>query len=350
MKPKIVILLSLLTVIGGLISFFVCKSIYESKVSRLSKSAKETFVEALNEELQNRKIRGRLSFFFDASNLTSEMPDSVSITDASGKYTYLLDPEKSRLNVTTDSNVRCLHSYIFSKHKHPLEVDSLNCSWNKLLQQSGLSMSSALSISVLDNQGHIDLQTTSESDWCNASHLLFVVYIGYACEIEIKGYLHYSVWNILHFEMLICILIYIVLVCGFYVLCLVVRKKAMNKQHKRIVETPVVRVVKEACDTPVRSYQLHENIIFCAEQKLIIANGVEKKLIAQVSQLLELFLNSRDYGYKLSDDSIKENLWPDGSANQGRVHKAIARLRAVLRECDSSIDIVRGVGMYQLIL
>lgn len=348
MKPKIVILLSLLTVIGGLISFFVCKSIYESKVSRLSKSAKETFVEALYEELQNRKIEEKLSIFFDINTMTTEMPDSVSIIDAFGRHTYLLDPEKSHLNVTTDSNARCLHSYIFSKN--PLEVDSLHCSWKKLLQQSGLSLNSALSISVLDNQGHIDLQTTPESDWCNASHLLFVVYIGYACEIEIKGYLHYSVWNILHFEILICILIYIVLVSEFYVLCLVARKNAMNKQHKRIVETPVVRVVQEACDTPVRSYQLHENIIFCAEQKLIIANGVEKKLPAQVSQLLELFLNSRDNGYKLSDDNIKENLWPDGSANQGRVHKSIARLRAVLRECDFSIDIKRGISTYQLIL
>lgn len=61
-----------------------------------------------------------------------EYPDTVYITDESGKRGYCLDKEKSSKNVTSDPRLSFLHTAYLSKH--PLVVDSLyengNCIWS----------------------------------------------------------------------------------------------------------------------------------------------------------------------------------------------------------------------------
>jgi len=135
-----------------------------------------------------------------------------------------------------------------------------------------------------------------------------------------------------------------------YKICIVALKKVSTMRQKEIVEIPIVKLVKEINGTPIRSYVLHDNIIFYAEQKKIEKNGYTKKIPAQSSHLLELFLQRKEEGYVLSDDDIKNRLWSDGSGDIYRIHKAITRLRSIIYDFDTSIEIKRGVETYQLLL
>ena len=64
---------------------------------------------------------------------------------------------------------------------------------------------------------------------------------------------------------------------------------------------------------------------------------------------LELFLEEKDHKYMLEYSVIMDKLWPDGSGNTLRMHKAVDRLRALFKENDLSINIQRKNSAYQLI-
>ena len=98
-------------------------------------------------------------------------------------------------NITDMTDMRLLHSIVFIED--PLITDSLNSIWRKYLSSSHLPTKSALKISRTNYKGEIDSQTTLDSKWCIPSNMVFTFYMGYACEIEMMGYLHYSIWNIM---------------------------------------------------------------------------------------------------------------------------------------------------------
>lgn len=347
MRANNIILLFVVAFIGGGLFFITCKYACESKVYGLKKKAKDTFVKAIDQEVKNRYLEGPLSFYSDSKFFdTADIPDSVYWEDASGKHLYRLDPEKHRMNVTVNTNIRSVHSFTFGKT--PLLSDSLNAIWRKYLIQSHISAKSALCISVTDSHGCAKSQNTIQSEWIDPSNLMFTVYLGYACEIEIKGYLHYSMLSMIYKDIFFFLLLYVIGIYGVYKISMIVVKKIIVTQESKLV--PIIKVVKEVNDTPIRSYKLRDNIYFFAELKQIEIDGVEKKLQKQASQLLELFLQSKENGYILKDSDIKESLWPDGSGGPDRIHKAIARLRNIIREFDESMDIKRGIGTYQLLL
>ena len=67
------------------------------------------------------------------------------------------------------------------------------------------------------------------------------------------------------------------------------------------------------------------------------------------SGVVELFLEEKDHKYMLEYSVIMDKLWPDGSGNTLRMHKAVDRLRALFKESDLSINIQRKNSAYQLI-
>ena len=81
-----------------------------------------------------------------------------------------------------------------------------------------------------------------------------------------------------------------------------------------------------------------------------MVNGIEKKNQAQACLLLELFLNASNNDYILKDNIIIDTLWSDGSGNDKRMHKAVGRLRSFINGIDPSLNILRKVGAYQLII
>ncbi|MDE6986732.1 MAG: hypothetical protein K2P55_07320 [Bacteroides acidifaciens] len=186
MKTYNIILLSIAVCIGGVIFFFTCKYTYESKLLELKKKAEVAFGEAINQELINRNLQGDISLNFNLATVTDDVSSIVYWEDESGRHEYLLDVEKSTLNITDDTNVRLLHSIAFKKK--PLQPDSLNVRWRTQLELSTIVLKSALCISLTSTDGGVKLQNTYQSEWCNSSNIVFTRYIGYACEIEVKGY------------------------------------------------------------------------------------------------------------------------------------------------------------------
>ncbi|WP_077153988.1 hypothetical protein [Bacteroides bouchesdurhonensis] len=347
MKHTKIILLSVIICIGGIFFFSIGRITYESKKSQTKEKAREAFFKALEQELKGRNSDSNNLFFFDIKpTLNANIPDSVCIQDSVGKHWYRLDPKKHFMNITDDVNLRFMHSITFDKN--PIILDSLNNIWKKYLLKSDISLKSALCLSVTGRDGEINSKMTSHSEWCNSYNLMFTTYIGYACEIEIIGYLDYSLWHIWHMiykEILLDLLLYLVMVYGLYKISIIIIMKIKVMRQKEII------IVQGVTNTPARSYMLHDKIIFYAELQIIEKeDGTQEKLQHQTSFLLELFLKAKDDGYVLEDKIIKDNLWPDGSGNHVRLHKAVGRLRSCIHKIDSSLDINRCGSAYQLLI
>ena len=333
------IVLSIVICIGGIVFFLACNYTYKSKELKINQIAKEAFVEAFGQELKSRDLGDYFSFNYNAKTLLSaDIPDSVYFEDSSGRHWYQLDPTKHHMNITYDTNVRSLHSSTFGEN--PINSDSLNTIWNGVLQDYNIYKKSALCVSLTGYDGKKQSINTSNSGWCTKSNLTFTIYIGYACEIEIIEYLDYSLWNMMYIEILIYLLLYVVFIFIIYKISISIIVKLKSMQQ--------IEVVQGISSTPVRSYILHDNVLFHAEQRMIEKSGVRKKIPLQACLLLELFLNSKDY--IVTDTEIMNTLWPDGSGHLKRVHKAVARLRTYLM-ADSNIRIEReNLDTYQLII
>lgn len=340
--------LTTITCIGGFLFLIICTYLYRSKLSEIEQQAKMAFIEAVNQEMKNRNIEGAIISSIDASESVdnAELPDSVFIVTDSGKIWYRADSKKDRMNITNITKIRLLHSCVFQKH--PLFPDSLNTIWRDYLLKSHLSTKSALCLSLTDKEGNSSSKYTSQSEYCTPSNFIFTTYLGYASEIEIMAYLKYSIWNEIYIEIVFLLLLHIGGVYGIYRMFLVIQQKVIEKQESRIPEKAVEIVMEEVSNTTIHTYVLHENIYFNAEQNKMEKEGMTKKLPAQSNRLLELFLQNKDNNYILSDNVIIENLWPDGSGDIYKMHKAITRLRSIINKFDNSIRIVRGTEMYRL--
>lgn len=348
MKVRNIKLLSAIVCIGGIIFFFACKFTYESKVPDFKQKARAAFDNAIKEELEGRKIKASLSFYTDVQTLSRDIPDSVSLGDSEGVKRYHLDYKKHCMNITDNWDLRSLHSFAFKKN--PLIPDSLNAKWKKYLLKSHINAASALCISVMDENGKVKHQNELESGWCDASNLVLTVYIGYACEIEVKGYLDYSMWSIMKMYILLYLLLCMIFIYGIYKTSIVVQEKIIAMQQEKIIEVPIITVVEKMESTSIHSYMLHENIIFYPERKRISVGNINVKIPKQLCHLLELFLQHKNENYILKDDIIMQELWPNGSGSAEGMHKAVGRLRSLLKQADPTIDIQKHTDFYQLIL
>lgn len=347
MKRINIISLSVIICLGGIVFFLVCIYTYKSKKTELEQKTNEAFINALNYELGDKNLEQIFKVSINGKALLSgDIPDSVCMGSESGVHWYRLDPQKHRMNITSDTNVRLLHSYAFEENS--INADSLNNMWKKHLGDYNKFTKLALSISVVDETGKVKYTQVSQSEWCLASNLMFTIYIGYACEVEIKGYLNYSLWRMMYIEILFYLLLYPICVFIIYKVSMFVIEKVKLMWQKKIIEVSTVRVVKEVTNTPIRSYILRNNVIFYAEQRIIEVDGKGKKMPLQACSLLELFLNAKDY--IVTDDEIMSQLWPDGSGHLKRVHKAIARLRAYLVSEYPILIERENVDAYQLIV
>ena len=364
MKLKNIILLSIIICIGGIALFFVCKATYNSKVDELKKKAEEAFYKALEQELTKRLPESDISFNLKSGTMIADAPDSVYLEDETGRHLYMLDPKKNQMNITTDRSVRALHSIALGEK--PLLSDSINLIWSKQLQESGISFESALCISLIGTDGNVKSRSRcQQSKWCHSSNLVFTCYIGYACEIEVMGYLNYSVWSLMYKFILFYLLLDVILVYSFYKSFFIFRRKIhllRDKYAVEIVKEVPVEVVKEVPievlvikeiqkieATSIHPYKLSEHTLFYADRNIVEVDGVERNIQPQSSRLLELFLKEGGNEYTLEASVIIKKLWPDKSGNDQRMQKAVGRLRSFIHEIDPSLNIINKLNAYQLI-
>lgn len=307
MRANNIILLFVIVCIGGVIFFFACKYNYDFKVAELKEKARDAFVKAVDQELEDRNLKDEISFNLKADAIRVNVSDTIYWENETGRHFYILDNEKKRMNITNDGNLRALHTFAFCKK--PLSPDSLNIIWDEQLKKSDIYLKSALCISLIDNNDNAKLQNTCQDKYASSANVVFTLYIGYTFEIKAIGYLYYSVWDMIYKEALLYLLLYIILGYGFYKSFIILARKIHSLQTNEIVEIvkevpveiikevpvekQVIKKVHNVENTPLRSYLLRENIIFYADQNFIEVDGIKQNIQAQSSLLLELFIQQK---------------------------------------------------------
>lgn len=319
---------------------------YEHRQSAIEQIAKEAFVNAVDEEAYKRIPNTDVAIGFNGGKLLneSEAPSFIMWHDKSGQRKYKIDSEKYWKNVTMNSNVQLLHSCAFEES--PVNLDSLNLSWQHLLKKKDLICRTGICIFSTDLEEKTTSLITSDSGWLQNQQPFWDPTIGYRCEMHCFLYLQYSLWQVLGFSGIAYTLLYLFSIFAIYKVAAIIRRR-MNPE-KIIIEKEVeVEVlVKDVKSTATRLYTLGTNVNFDAEKRIISEGEKLVSLTNQSAELLELFLQGDDY--TLSVNAISEKLWEAKGKYENRVYQSINRLRVCLKEFPSlSIDKV-SVGNYQL--
>lgn len=323
---------------------------YEHRQSAIEQIAKEAFVNAVDEEAYKRIPNMDVTIGFNGGKLLSEgeAPSFIMWHDKSGQRKYKIDSEKYWKNVTMDSDVQLLHSCAFEES--PVNLDSLNLSWQHLLKKKDLICRTGICIFSTDLDEKTSSLLTSDSGWLQNQQPFWDPTIGYRCEMHCFLYLQYSLWQVLGFAGIAYTLLYLFSIFAIYKVAAIIRRR-MNPgkiiiEKEVEVEVEVEVLVKDVKSTATRLYNLGTNVNFDAEKRIISEGEKQVTLTNQSAELLELFLQGDDY--TLSVNAISEKLWKAKGNYENRVYQTINRLRVCLKEFPSlSIDTV-SVGNYQL--
>lgn len=308
--------------------------LYQDKMGYWKRYACGSFQVALKQELEKRGVD---KVYFAASGSFSLPADTgeykvITLESKYGKREYVVPHFKFDHNIENNFQQRGLHSVILSKQ--PLDADTLDAAWNRLLVDAGFSGKTGTRITVTDlleretctNSGYPYVKTDS----------LLSYYIGCRCEVEVTGYIHCSLWDayswkgkmLLSAIVLSCLLLFI-----------------LNKYVSRfLVRRMPVEVVK-GIDT--RIYRLDEDLFFNPYTKELGNAETTTILTAQMVILLQGFLDAKDY--RLTIEEIIQLLWPaDTTVLAGRVHSVIKRLRESIAKVSDDWIIENGNLGYQL--
>lgn len=317
---------------------------YEHRQSAIEQIAKEAFVNAVDEEAYKRIPNMDVTIGFNGGKLLSEgeAPSFIMWHDKSDQRKYKIDPEKYWKNVTMNSDVQLLHSCAFEES--PVNLDSLNLSWQHLLKKKDLICRTGICIFSTDLEEKTSSLLTSDSGWLQNQQPFWDPTIGYRCEMHCFLYLQYSLWQVLGFAGIAYTLLYLFSIFAIYKVAAIIRRR-MNPK-KIIIEKEVEILVKDVKSTATRLYNLGTNVNFDAEKRIISEGEKQVSLTNQTAELLELFLQGDDY--TLSVNAISEKLWKGKGKYENRVYQTINSLRVCLKEFPSlSLDKV-SVGNYQL--
>lgn len=334
--------LLLYIVIGVIAACITGYFLYENKKEYWEVQARDTFYEALTEEMQKRD--GAEVFFFRSGNIrlpvvdviySKREPIIVSMETEYGKKNFVIPHEKHTHNIVRFSDQRALHSYILDKY--PLMADSLSLIWNRLLTEVKFPGKTIVRVSVADWWEHETYTYSNDSSYLSKSDSLVSCYLGYRCEVGVTGYAYSPWWKVLTLKDKI-------LLSALVVACLLlffIQEFAIRLYHRFFIkEIPVIAIDK----IQSHIYQLEENCFFDADSMILKNACAEVKLTPLPAKLLQGFLDAKDY--KLSINEIMMSLWPDGTGTSERVHTTIKRLRKYLSEFDWIIE--NGNFAYQL--
>ena len=315
--------------------------VYQNRMEYWETQARSAFRVALGKELQKRNevdvyfsSSGNIRLPDDSIDIKKE-PIKVEMESEYGKKDFFVPYEKYFHNVEQSSNLRGMHSYIL--HMFPLQADSLNRIWYRLLEEMNYSGKTVVRISVADWDERETYTFSDDSLYMLKPDSLMSCYLGYGCEIGVTGYLYYSWLNIFTAKdkILLCALV----LCCFLLFFLqeyiakvyrrfFVKEVTVEKTVPIFVEKEIPMIAVDRSEAHV--YRLEDDLFFDADSGVLYRVDNRVKLTATLARLLQAFLDAEDY--RLSVNGIMELLWPDGSVTPGNVHTVITRLRKALSE------------------
>lgn len=327
--------------IGIIAAIIIGWFLYQNRMEFWKTQARSAFRVALGEELQKRNevdvyfsSSGNIRLPDDSIDIKKE-PIKVCVESEYGIREFFIPYEKHSHNIERSLDVRASYSYVL--YKSPLQADSLNRIWDRLLEEMNYFGKTVVRISVTDWDERETYTYSDDSLYMLKPDSLISYFLGYRCEIGVTGYLYYSWLNIFTVkdEILLCALVLNCFLLSFLKECILkVYRRFFVKEVT--VEIPVpIFIEKEIPIIAVNRseayvYRLEDDLFFDADSGVLYRVDNRVKLTATLARLLQVFLDAEDY--RLSANEIMELLWPDGSVTQGNVHTVITRLRKALSE------------------
>ena len=315
---------------------------YEAQKVAWNQVAAETFREALLKEVEWRSKIPYYQSFVGASGvrpLKSQIPDSVIIvTSKYGRRVYWLEKERFKRQLLEGGSLNFGISYLMGEY--PISVDTLHHRWDSLLN---LPLKVATSIRFVMT----DLGERNDTAYAHREHFVFpkdsalVWYLGYRCEAEFVGCVHYpSLWGacsplnwallLLPFLLLAFILIY------YPKISAAIRRRFIKKEIVHVADAPLERA---------KVYQLPDGMLFDVMAHSIRKGNEAFHLSPQSVNLLKLLLRSPER--KVTIEGINQELW-NGKASKGKIEVAISRFRSDIKKASPNLTLDYSNGTFQL--
>ena len=248
-------------------------------------------------------------------------------TDGSDKQLEERDfPKKVHLDMESGSKEYEI-SYFQNIHN-----DTLGRAWNDSLREAGFQGDGLLRINTMN----VETGQRCTTYWTDSAALakadsLSCLFIGYACETEIVGYLSCPWWRLYalsDWEILL-----LAGMCTFFFLMWLVRRRAISRLH------PAMDVADGCCC-------LSDGTMFYREKNILQKNENQVELSATIARLLIVLIEAN--GGEVSNRVLIEKVWPSHSGSKEQLRKAIERLRKLLHSIASEVVIENGWGTYRL--
>lgn len=331
------------TMVTGIYVYIFYNS-YKEQIPEWNALAKETFVEALNLEVQKR---GGIVVPFvavdypEVKTLETPFKSPVTLTSRYGTHSYEIPRVKFDNSLIKDTEKRMLLSYVLEKH--PMDADALNLFWDSLLVEKSVAANTGIRLSTTDLLKKTSTVYSSDSIKVLQGDSLLSRYIGFRCEVEATGFIAYDWWQVLKVWPPIMILLLLWL-CFFLLLLYYkqissfLRQKLVKKesvvciQEKKIIVERKMHLEGEAGQTGL--YELADGTILDSKKGILLNGEKTRQLRPQIIVLLKLFLRTENY--RLTAEEIIEELWK-GKGNSNKLYTVIHRLREALEDISSLV-------------
>ena len=315
---------------------------YAAQKAAWNQVAAETFREALLKEVEWRSKIPHYQSFVGASGvrpLKSQIPDSVIIVSSKyGRRVYWLEKERFKRQLLEGGSLNIGISYLMGEY--PISVDTLHHRWDSLLN---LPLKVATSIRFVMT----DLGERNDTAYAHREHFVFpkdsalVWYLGYRCEAEFVGCVHYpSLWRAcspLNWALLLLLFLLLALILIYYPqISAAIRQRFIKKEIVHVADASIERA---------KVYKLPDGMLFDVMGHAIHRGNEAFHLSPQSVNLLKLLLRSPER--KVTIEGINQELW-NGKASKGKIEVAISRFRSDIKKASPNLTLDYSNGTFQL--
>ena len=315
---------------------------YEAQKVAWNTIAQVTFHEALLAEVNKRLEIPLFHYRSEEAGVRStkrSLPDSVQIMSRGYESRwYKLDKKRFKRQLIEGGSVNSAISALIDEY--PYSVDALKHRWDSLLNKK-LRATTAVRYVLTDLGEHRDTTFANRDYFAHSIDSSLVSYIGYRCEAEFVGCVHYpSLWRAcspLNWALLLLPFLLLALILIYYPqISAAIRRRFIKKEIVHVADAPIERA---------KVYQLPDGMLFDVMAHSIRKGNEAFHLSPQSVNLLKLLLRSPER--KVTIEGINQELW-NGKASKGKIEVAISRFRSDIKKASPNLTLDYSNGTFQL--